>query len=84
MRCRELDIFNLRLFEKLFGNCWEFFGDFFDFFKKIFGNFLGEIFWEVLFGEDFLEEFFWRNSLFALELVCLPRFCFCQDFVSRQ
>ena len=43
-----------------------------------FFEFFFEFFWT-----GFFEEFFGRNSLFTLELICQD-LCFCQDFVSRQ
>ena len=67
MRCRELDIF--RILEFFSDIVWKFFGNCLGFFLE---DFFGRIFWEDFlrgFLEGLLlEEFFWRNYLFYLDV----------------
>ena len=45
--------------------------------RNFFGGFFGGLFWRII-GRIFLGGIL--NSLFTLELTCLSRFCFFQDF----
>ena len=78
---------SLEYFKKLFGivldffgNFWNFFGNFWNFFGTFLRIFLVGSFGRII-GRIFWKEFFGRNSLFTVELICLSRFGFCQGFV---
>ena len=57
---------SLDLFEKLFGNFWDFFGIFlWFFFEKFFGGFFWEKFLKVILWEDFFERIFLGRNFFG-------------------